>query len=377
MIPVFKTIVDLQTQTAAAAALGGALGMGEIVRGFEQELAVTLELPDDRRLVAVNTGTSALHLALLAAGVGPGDEVITPALNNIGDFQAIGACGARPVFCDVLYDDFGVDVVSAERMIGPAVKAIVPLHYAGAPCDIGGVRDLAFAYGLRVVEDACHALGTRIGGKVVGSDGDLACYSFDPIKTITTIDGGAIACRAEDAGFLYDARLLGVAHNGRDYVPVGTNLARTDGRYDVYGQGFRYHLSNVHAAVGITQLVHLEEWIENRAEYATWYSRQLADVEGIVTPRTPLEDVSLFAYVIRVLDGRREELRRHLSVAGVDTGVHWRPGHWLTRYRNARQDALPVSDQLGDEIVTLPLWSVMHDRDCEQVVDAIKTFYDS
>jgi dTDP-4-amino-4,6-dideoxygalactose transaminase len=377
MIPVFKPIVDEDTKRAAIAALGGALGMGELVRLFEEDLADALELPTDRRVVAVNTGTSALHLALLAAGVGPGDEVITPALNNIGDFQAIGACGARPVFCDVLFDDFGVDVVSAERMIGPAVKAILPLHYAGVPCDAGGVYDLAFEYGLRVVEDACHAIGSRYKGVPIGANGDFACYSFDPIKTITSIDGGAVACRAEDAGEMYDARLLGVAHRGNEYVPVGTSLARSTngGRYDVHSQGFRYHLSNLHAAIGISQLERLDEWTRNRRVYARAYTDALDELDGITTPHSTFDDVSLFAYVIRVHEGLRDELRRSLATAGVDSGVHWRPGHWLSRYRTCRQDALPVSERLGEEIVTLPLWSIMDDGAQEQVVEAIARFF--
>src|SRR5215467_3100689 len=197
MLPVFKALIDGDTIAAAAESLeSGWLGMGATVAEFEGALARFLELPDHRAVVAVNTGTSALHLALLEAGVGPGDEVLTPAFNNLADMQAILACGAAPVFVDVRMDDYGIDVEAAEFYVGRHTKAVLPLHYMGFPCD-ERVYEFAREYGLRVVEDACHAIGSRRAGHPIGSEGDLQCFSFDPIKTMTCIDGGAVTCRRD------------------------------------------------------------------------------------------------------------------------------------------------------------------------------------
>lgn len=377
MLPVFRAQIDEETQEAAREVLdSGWLGMGAWVDRFETELGRFLELSGDRQVVAVNTGTSALHLALLAAGVGPGDEVLTPAFNNIGDFQAITACGAKPVFVDVREEDLGIDVVQAERLVGPAVKAILPLHYMGVPCDISGVYAIAHMHELRVVEDACHAVGSHTPWGTIGSWGDMQCFSFDPIKTMTCIDGGAVTADEEDAEKIRRARLLGVVQpTKRQYVEVGRALASTDGGYDVVDQGFRYHLANLHAAVGLSQLRHLPDWISSRREAADAYNAALAGLP-IRLPPDDLTGVSLFGYTIRVPDGRREELRRHLAERDVDTGVHWRPGHWLSWLKNCRgADRLPVSDQVGLEITTLPLWSVMDDEDLARVIDAIWTFY--
>ena len=373
MIPVFKPAIGSDTVKAAVDALDlGWLGMGSYVREFEAALSSYFELPADRRLIAVNTCTSALHLALECAGVGPGDEVITPALNNIGDFQAIGMCGAMPVFVDIRERDFGIDVEQIEGLIGPRTKAIIALHYMGVPCDIEGVFRVAQRHGLRVIEDAAHATGTRWQGKRVGGYGDLTCFSFDAIKTLTCIDGGAVVTpSAEEAERLYPARLLGMTQpNERLY---SNSRAYT---YDVVSQGFRYHLANLHAAIGLSQLRRLPEFIANRRRYCLMYNSMLAEVDGLVIPQTDFVDASVFHYVIRVLGGRREELAAHLKEHGIDTGIHWMPGNRFTRFRSCRgADKLPVTDRVGDEILTLPLWSYMEDEVLLAVANAIRSFW--
>ena len=373
MIPVFKPAIGSDTTKAAVDALDlGWLGMGSYVREFEAALTGYLELPADRRLIAVNTCTSALHLALVSAGVGPGDEVITPALNNIGDFQAIGMCGATPVFVDIRESDFGIDVDQIEGLIGPRTKAVIALHYMGVPCDVEGVFRVAKRNGLRVIEDAAHATGTRWQGKPVGSYGDLTCFSFDAIKTLTCIDGGAVITpNVQEAELLYPARLLGMTQpNERLY---SNSRAYT---YDVTAQGYRYHLANLHAAIGLSQLRRLPEFIANRRRYCLRYNAMLADVAGIVIPQTDFADASVFHYVIRVLDGRREALAAHLKEHGIDTGIHWMPGNRFTRFRGCRgADKLPVTDRLGDEILTLPLWSYMEDEILQTVANAIRSFW--
>jgi len=374
IIPVFKPYIGSDTIKSAVDALDlGWLGMGSYVKEFEEKLTEYLELPREYRLVAVNTCTSALHLALLTAGVGPGDEVIVPALNNIGDFQAIGMCGARPVFVDICDDDLGINPELIEPALGPNVKAIIALHYTGIPCRIGSVFEVARRHGLRVIEDAAHAVGTRWQGKMVGSYGDLTCFSFDAIKTLTCIDGGAIVVsRAEEVEKLYPARLLGMTQSNERLYSNSRAY-----QFDVLGQGFRYHLANLHASIGLSQLAKLPEFIANRRKYCRMYSRLLEGVPGVITPRTNFDDASIFHYVIRVQDGRRSELADYLKKKGIDTGIHWLPGNRFTWLENCRgADNIPVTDRVGDEIMTLPLWSYMTTEVILTVANAIREFFE-
>jgi dTDP-4-amino-4,6-dideoxygalactose transaminase/RimJ/RimL family protein N-acetyltransferase len=373
VIPIFKPYIGPDTLKSATDALDlGWLGMGSYVKQFEEQLAGYLEIGNDRKLVAVNTCTSALHLALLIAGVDPGDEVITPALNNIGDFQAIGMTGARPVFCDIREDNLGIDPEKIEPLITHKTKAIIVLHYSGIPCNIEKVFKIAKKYKIRVVEDAAHAIGTRVNGKMIGGYGDLACFSFDAIKTLTCIDGGAVVVNDQsEADRLYSARLLGMTQKN---AQLYTNSRAY--KYDVYGQGFRYHLANLHASVGLSQLNKLPEFIANRQKYCLRYNELLKSCSGIITPRSDYKDVSPFNYVIRVPDGRREDLMAHLKEHEIDTGIHWIPGNrftWLKKCRGA--DNIPVTDKIGEEILTLPLWSYMPDEIISRIADLILSFF--
>lgn len=373
MIPVFKPHIGPETIRAATEALNlGWLGMGSYVEQFESKLSAFLQLPSDRRVVAVNTCTSALHLALRAAGVGPGDEVITPSLNNIADFQAIGMCGAKPVFVDVREDSLNIDPDLVPKLMRPQVKAIIPLHYMGIPCQLQELLEMARSYSIRVVEDAAHAIGSKYEGEPVGSRGDLTCFSFDPIKTMTCIDGGAIVTSTpREAESLFPDRLLGMTQSN-------ANLYRNDraGGYDVAGQGFRYHLANLHAAIGLTQLEQLPHFIARRRHYCQLYNQLLAGLPGIVIPSSSFEDVSVFHYVIRVLNGRRSELGDFLRKRDIETGIHWRPAHSFSWLKDCRgSDDLPITTRIGNEILTLPLWSTMDEDVIMGISSAIRSFW--
>lgn len=373
IIPVFKPHIGPETFKAASDALRlGYLGMGSFVNEFEQELSKFLEIGHRRKLVAVNTCTSALHLALLVAGVKPGDEVITAPLNNIGDFQAIAMAGAKPVFCDIKEENLGIDPDKIEPLIRPETKVIIVLHYSGIPCDIDKIFKIAKKRGLRVIEDAAHAVGTRIKGKRIGSYGDLACFSFDAIKTLTCIDGGAMVVNNQkEANFLYPARLLGMTQNNAQLYKNSRAY-----KYDVFGQGFRYHLANLHASIGLSQLKKLSQFITNRQKYCLTYNRLLRDCPGIITPRSDYRDVSPFNYVVRVLDDRREELMEYLKNHGIETGIHWMTANhftWLKDHRGAK--SVPISDKVDQEIMTLPLWSYMEISVIRRVAETIKNFF--
>jgi len=372
-IPVFKPYIGVDTVKAATDALElGWLGMGSYVRDLEKGLADYLEARG-RHVVAVNTGTSALHLAMLLADVGPGDEVITPSFNNIGDFQAIRASGGEPVFCDVREDDLGIDVEKAEALIGPRTKAIIGMDYGGVPCRLDELHALARRHELRVIHDAAHSIGSRYKGQRIGSFGDIVTFSFDPVKTMTCIDGGALVVNsAAEVAQLHRYRLLGMDQSAdRMYT---NNRAWT---YDVAGPGFRYHLANLHASIGLSQLRRLDDFIASRRRACRTYSKLLGDVEGIMLPQTDFEDVAPFIYYIRARDGRRGELASRLQEAGVDTGVHWIPGHNFSLLKSCRCGDLRVTERVGDEILTLPLYSFMDSETIEFVADEIRVILGS
>ncbi len=374
MIPIFKPYIGPDTITAATDALDlGWLGMGSYVKQFEEQLSAYLEIDNSRKLVAVNTCTSALHLALLTADVGQDDEVITPALNNIGDFQAIGMCGARHVFCDIREDNLGIDPDKIEPLITRKTKAIIALHYSGIPCNIEGVFQIARKYKIRVIEDAAHAIGTRIRGRLIGNHGDLACFSFDAIKTLTCIDAGAVVVNnSDEAERLYAARLLGMTQSNSQLYSNSRAY-----KFDVYAQGYRYHLANLHASIGSSQLNRLPEFIANREKYCLFYNKLLNGCSGIITPQSDYKDVSPFNYVIRVLEGHREDLMAYLKEQGIETGIHWIPGNRFTWLKDCKgADSIPITDKLGSEILTLPLWSYMDLDVIERVANTIRKFFE-
>lgn len=369
-IPVFKPHIDAATLKAATDALAmGWLGMGSYVKEFEEALAAYLGLTD-KYVVAVNTGMSALHLGLLIAGVAPGDEVITPSFNNIADFQAIKAAGAEPVFCDIREDDLGIDVDKAAELIGPRTKAIIGMDYDGLPCRLDELHALAQVRGLRVIHDAAHSLGSRYKGRKIGRFGDLVMFSFDPVKTITCIDGGALVVNTrEEVERLHRYRLLGMDQSAsRMYA---NSRAWT---YDVATPGFRYHLANLHASIGLSQLAKLDEFIPTRQRACRLYSERLRPLPGVLVPQTDFTDVAPFVYYIRVLDGRREALIAALKEQGIDTGIHWIPGHQFRYLRDCRRGDLRVTERVGTEILTLPLHSYMEARTVRRVTDAIAAF---
>ncbi len=368
LIPVFQPVIGVDTIKAVVDALhAGWLGMGAVTQAFEVGLARFLGL-QDRYVLATNTGTSALHLGLLAAGVGPGDEVITPAFNFVADHQAIVATGAAPVLCDVDDATLGLDPDKAAALIGPRTKAIVPLHFGGVAGRGKELYALAERHRLRVVEDATHAFGTRVDGRAIGSFGDVTCFSFDPVKVITSIDGGAVV--VGDVGTLEQLRHWRFLGIDRETLARYQNSRAWE--YDVVSQGFRYHLTNINAAVGLSQLARADEFIASRRQACRLYSRLLAGVAGVRCPATDFEDVSPFIYTVRVPAARREGLITHLRGRGIATGIHFLPAQEFTYLRSCRRGDLAVTERVTREILTLPLHTHMAPATVERVATAIR-----
>jgi dTDP-4-amino-4,6-dideoxygalactose transaminase len=370
-IPVFAPAIGVDTLKHVTDALHvGWLGMGAITKEFEDQIAAYLGL-QGRYVVATNTGTSAFHLCLRAAGVGPGDEVITPSFNYVADHQAIRMCGAEPVLCDVRDDNLGIDVEKAEALIGPRTKAIDPLHFAGIPCDMDGVYRLAKQHGLRVLEDATHAFGTRHKGRRLGSFGDVTWFSFDPVKIVTSVDGGCVVTGSEEELHrMQRMRLLGV---DKDTTERYKNRRAWD--YDVVSEGYRYHLTNIMASVGVSQLKRVDEFIASRQRVCRAYSDAFRGIAGLRVPATDFTDVSPFIYSLRVLNGRRETMIAHMQARSVDVGIHFLPVHEHTAFRDCRRGDLSVTQKVAHEVLTLPLHSNMKPEFIERVIEGVTSFF--
>lgn len=345
------------------------LGMGKEVQEFENLLKGFFTRP----AVCVNTGSAALHLALQAIGLGHGDEVLVQSITYVASFQAISATGARPVPCEVDPGTITIDVADAEKRITDRTKAIMPVHYAGGMGELDDVYELAKEYDLRVVEDACHAFGGYYKGKRVGSFGDISCFSFDGIKNITAGEGGAIV--TDDEAVLQkvrDARLMGVEKD-------------TDKRYkgerswdfDVRYQGWRYHMSNIMAAIGIEQFKRLDEFAARRKHLAKLYDKNLRSIGPIGLLYQDYDSIVPHIFVVKLKNGDRDKIRKRLLEKGIQTGVHYQPNHFLSMYNPGGDVSLPVTEKIYPELLSLPLHPDLKDPDidyiCGQLVESLES----
>ncbi|MBG87619.1 MAG: aminotransferase DegT [Verrucomicrobiales bacterium] len=370
-IPVFKPLLLEDEFKASNEALeNGWLGMGSYVGDFESAMQEFLGA-EDRHCVALSTGHAALHLGFLLSGAGPGDEIITPSFNNIADFQAIIATRAKPVFCDIDEKTLCIDLNKAKELIGPKTKAIVGMDYDCLLCDHDGLNTLAEEHGIRVMHDAAHSFGSTYQGKKVGSFSDLCMFSFDPVKTITCIDGGLLVVRSEEERRrLHEMRLIGMGQPPE--VMYQNKRAWT---YGVRSIGFRYHMANLHAAIGLAQLKKMDDISRTRRETCIRYNKAFAEFEEIITPQTDFADVTPFLYYVRVPADKRDDFRAELSDRGIDTGIHWQPGHSFELFQDCRRGDLSVTDKIVDEIVSLPLHSMMTDETQQRVIEAVVGFF--
>jgi len=370
MIPVFKPLITENEIQACRNVLEiGWLGMGKNVGIFEEDIKNYLGC-HDRYVVALSTGHAALHLGLIIAGVGPGDEVITPSFNNIADFQAIMATGASIVFCDIDDKSLCIDLDKVENLLTQKTKAMIIMDYDCVLCDHDKINQFAEKHKIRIIHDAAHSFGSRYKGKMVGSFSDICMFSFDPVKTMTCIDGGALIVRSKkEVELLHEMRLVGMGQPAS--VMYQNQRAWT---YDVNHLGFRYHMANLHAAIGSSQLAKINSISKSRRKVCQYYNEQFADIPEIRIPLTDFKEITPFLYYIRVPEEKRDALRAHMLKQGVDTGIHWQPGHWFTLFKNCKKGDLSVTDRVGKEILSLPLHSEMDRKSVDRVVKGIKSF---
>lgn len=250
------------------------LGMGAFTKEFEDKLREFLGV---RHVIAVNTGTSALHISLDSIGLRPGDEVIVPSLTFVATVQAILSVGAKPVFSDVCADTLNMDVQDVLRLLTDRTKVIMPVHFAGVACEMDKLLAIARERGVWVVEDAAHAFGSTYNGRKIGTLGDITCFSFDPIKNITCGEGGAVVTDIDEiASRIIPKRILGIDNDTWTRYRNERNWF-----YEVTMSGYRYHLSNINAAIGLEQLKRVEMFKARKQEIVQRYNEAFKHLSGL------------------------------------------------------------------------------------------------
>jgi dTDP-4-amino-4,6-dideoxygalactose transaminase len=374
-IPCFRPAIGEEEIEAATAVLrSGWFTTGPKAREFEQKFAAFIGGNVDA--IAVNSATAGLHLAAEACGIGPGDEVIVPTLTFTATASVIRYLGAEVVLVDIEDSTRTIDLQHAERRLTPRCKAIIPVHFGGFPCDMAKVLGFARRHGLKVIEDAAHALPARRDGRLIGSwESDACVFSFYASKPITTGEGGMIVTRnPQIAARARVMRTHGLDRDAFDrFRKVGASWA-----YDVVAPGFKYNLTDVAAAIGVIQLSRAETLQASRQRAAERYLKQLADLPldcPAPPPRGGLHAWHMFPIRIKeTWRATRDDLIAGLTAAGIGTSVHYRPLHhmtyWKERYRFEPDDFV-VADRFFAGAVTLPLFAGMSDAQVDYVVDAV------
>lgn len=375
-----------QAEVVAVAAVlkGGWIGMGPKTQDFESKFAKYI---GTGYAVALNSATAALHLALLVAGVGKGDEVIVPSLSFVSTAHAVVYVDAKPVFADVLKDTLCINPADIEKKITKKTKAIIPMHYGGHPADMDEILALAKKYQLQVIEDAAHACGAEYKGKKIGSISPLTCFSFHAVKNLATGDGGMITTNNRR----YYERLKRLRWCGidkstwersRPYLKGGSSLKRKYGRYGWYYEvtdlGYKYHMNDIAAALGLVQLKKLDKNNQRRLKLVKRYNQALSVVKGITIPtERPYVKSAHHNYVIQTRWRDKINLGLKNCRPAIATGVHYLPIHLQPFYRkNYPKPSLPVTEKVWPNLLTLPLYPRLTYQQQDSVIKAIKAIVD-
>lgn len=367
MIQVFKPALGEEEFAAVKEAMAsGWIGLGPRTREFEERFA---EYTGAKYAIGLNSGTAALHLSLLAHEVGPGDEVIVPPLTFISTVHAIRLVGATPVLADVHPDTLCIDANDVARKITPKTRALLPVHYGGHPCDMDELRLLAESRGILVIEDAAHAAGAVYRGRRIGSISQATCFSFHAVKNLAMGEGGCIT--TDDPRIDAKVRKLRWVGINKDTWTRASESSSYGWYYEVEDLGFKYHLSDIPAAIGIVQLRRLEALNERRRELVSRYNAGLDGIEWLETP-VFREYVTSACHNYVIKSPYRDRLNVYLQEKDIATSVHYMPAHLHPYYQDMPAD-VPVTDRVWKTLLTLPLYPDLTDAEADYIVEMIRS----
>jgi dTDP-4-amino-4,6-dideoxygalactose transaminase len=363
-------ISDAEVEQVVEALHSGWLTVGPKTKQFQEEIA---RYVGSIGAVALNSCTGAIHLSMVALGIGPGDEVIVPVLSFAAVPNAVIHCGATPVFADIDLETLNMEVSELSRLHGPKTKAVVPLYFGGLPFDIDAFSAKASELGTTVIVDAAHAFGTQWKGRPVGTEFESTCFSFYATKNITTGEGGAVT--SNDEGFLREIELLslhGMSHDSwLRYTNVGSWY------YEIAAPGYKYNMSDLQAALGLAQLQKVDEFRRRRTQISEAYTAAFSDIVGIRTPASN-EGHSWHLYTIWLDESRysidRARFIEAIAKENIGTSVHFIPMHQHPYYRHRfgyGEGDFPNAERYYRGAISLPIYPRMSDRDIEDVISAV------
>lgn len=347
----------------------GYLGMGPKTKEFENNLSKFF----GRQVVCTSSGTSALHIALQALKSihKKRNEVLVPSLTYAASYQAITGAGLKPISCDINPKTLNICIKDIQKKINSHTLAIMPVHYSGDPAGINKINSLAKKSNIRVVEDAAHAFGSTFNNKLIGSFGDIACFSFDGIKNITCGEGGAIVTD--------DSKIITKASDIRTLGIIGDSKRRTAKKrswtFDIEEQGYRYHMSDINAAIGLVQLKRFASFQKKRKVMAKNYDAILQKSKFLKIFKRDYNSITPHIYAVKLTEeGSREELQKYLLSKGIQTGYHYFPNHLLTYFKQ-KDLTLPVIENIFPNLLTLPSHTGVSKKNIIFIAKSIESFY--
>lgn len=362
-----------EIEEVVASLKSGWLGTGPKVHRFEEMFK---QYKGTRYAMALNSCTAALHLSMLAIGIKPGDEIIVPAMTFAATANAVIHAGGRPVFVDCRRDAMNIDPDDIKRKITPKTKAIIPVHFAGRPCEMDAVMDIAGQYDLKVIEDCAHAIETEYHGKKAGTFGDLGCFSFYVTKNIVTGEGGMVITDNED--YANHIKILALHGMSKDAWKRFSDEGYK--HYQVIYSGFKYNMMDIQAAIGIHQLPRIEKYWKRRQEIWNRYNEAFKDLP-VFTP-APVESNTRHAYHLYTLlldiDNlkiNRDKFLDEMTKQNIGVGVHYIALHLHPYYQNTygyKRGDFPNAEWISDRTVSLPLSAKLTDEDVEDVIEAVR-----
>lgn len=371
MLPYARQSIDADDRRVVDEVLkSNWLTTGPKVKEFEEAVA---NYTGATECVAVNTGTAALHAAVWAAGIGPGDEVIVPAISFVASANCVLYVGATPVFADLSPDTLNLDPEDVRRKLTPRTKALVAVDFAGHPCDHDALRAIADEHGLIIIGDAAHSLGAIYKGRKVGTLQDITTLSFHPVKHVTTGEGGMVL--TSDAGIA--KRVRSFRHHGID-VDLHARNKTNSWEYDIVDLGFNYRLPDINCALGVSQLAKSDRWLERRRAIVAAYHEALHDLPMLQLPEQRADCLSAWhLYVVRLnldtITASRSQIFAALRAENIGVNVHYIPIPWMTHYANLgyKRGQWPVAEREYERSISLPIYPGMTDQDVGDVVWAL------